>query len=393
MEPMDRAADLPLSGLRIIDLTRVISGPFCTMLLADLGADVIKVEAPDGDPVRTQGAGREGLSWYFAGFNRNKRSIVLDLKTPEGREHLERLIAGGDALIDNFRPGVLDRLGFGQERLAQLRPGLVTCSVTGFGAGGPYRDRPAFDFIAQAMSGFMSATGERDGSPLRTGLPISDLVAGLYGALGVTAALMRAARHGAGEHVDVSLTNSTISLLAYFASTYFATGEVLPRTGNDHPISAPYGLFRTRDGEIAIAPSDNSFFARLADAIGMPELKDDPDFVDNPHRVRNRGRLNARVQGKLLERDSADWIATLNAAGVPCGPVHDMRGVFTDPQVQSQEMAIDIDHPGRGTVRVLGFPIKFANSPCQVRRPAPELGQHTADILAELAQEGDERRA
>ena len=388
---MTPPSDLPLSNFRVIDLTRVLSGPFCTMLLADLGADVIKVEAPEGDPIRVQGAGREGLSWYFAGFNRNKRSVVADLKTPEGRALLERLIAGADALIDNFRPGVLARLGFDQKKLDELRPGLVTCSITGFGANGPYRDRPAFDFIAQAMSGFMSVTGCADGPPLRTGIPISDLVAGLYGALGVTAALLRQSQRGEGEHVDVSLTNSMVSLLAYVASTYFATGEVLPRNGNDHPISAPYGLFRTRDGEIAIAPSDDTFFARLVDALGLSELKHDPDFANNPLRVRHRGRLNALVQAKLLEQDSAHWISSLNAAGVPCGPVYGVDGVFADPQIRSQEMSIEIEHPGRGDVRMLGFPIKLRNSPCMVRRPAPELGEHTREVLTELGLQSSRR--
>ena len=376
--------DQPLAGFRIIDLTRVLSGPFCTMLLADLGADVIKVEAPDGDPVRGQGAGREGLSWYFASFNRNKRSIVLDLKTPEGRAVLERLIAGADALVDNFRPGVLARLGFGEARLEALRPGLVTGAITGFGATGPYRDRPAFDFIAQAMSGFMSVNGRPDDPPLRTGLPISDLVAGLYGALGVTAALLRRERTGRGERVDVSLTNAMISLLAYIASHHFATGEVLPRTGNDHPIAAPYGLFRTKDGEIAIAPSDDAFFARLMDALGLDEARRDPDFASNPLRVLNRARLNALVEEKLAAQDSAHWVARLNEAGVPCGPVHGVDGVFADPQVREQEMAIDIAHPGHGTVRMLGPAIKFADAPFAVRHPAPDLGQQTAEVLAEI---------
>lgn len=376
---------MPLTGLRIIDLTRVISGPFCTMLLADLGADVIKIEPPeDGDPIRTQGSGRDGLSWYFAAFNRNKRSVTLDLKTEDGRLALEKLIAGADALIDNFRPGVLARLGFDADRLQAIRPGLVTCSVTGFGPDGPYRDRPAFDFIAQAMSGFMSVNGRPGDPPLRTGLPISDLVSGIYGALGVCAALMRRERTGESDHVDVSLTNSMISLLAYVASHYFATGEVLPRTGNDHPIASPYGLFRTRDGQIAIAPSDNTFFGRLMDALDLSALKADADFADNQLRVRHRARLNALVEGKLGEQDSAHWIALLNAAGVPCGPVYDMDGVFSDPQVLAQDMVLDVPHGAHGSVRMLGFPIKFAGAPCTVRRPAPGFGEHTAELLGEL---------
>jgi len=382
----------PLAGFRVVDLTRVLSGPFCTMLLGDLGADVIKVEAPEGDTLRTQGAGRNGLSWYYAAFNRNKRSIVIDLKTPEGREALEKLIASSDALIENFRPGVLERLGFTKQRLDELNPSLVVCSISGFGTEGPYRDRPAFDFIAQAMSGFMSANGQPGDPPLRSGLPISDLVGGLYGALSTTAALLGRERSGRGERVDVSLTNSMISLLAYMASHYFATGEVLPRTGNDHPISSPYGLFRTRDGEIAIAPPDNTFFLRLADALGLPELKSDPDFADSPLRVKHRARLTTLVEGKLMQQDSAYWVAALNAAGVPCGRVNDMEGVFADPQVQHQEMTIDIEHPGFGMVRTVGFPMKFSEGACAVRHPAPRLGEHGEELLQEAERILAERR-
>ncbi len=381
---MNAAPRQPLSGFRIVDLTRVLSGPFCTMILGDLGADVIKVEAAEGDSVRTQGAARDGLSWYFAGFNRNKRSIVLDLKSRDGKLALEALLKDADALVENFRPGVMDRLGLSEARLQQLRPGLVTASITGFGASGPYKDRPAFDFIAQAMSGFMSTNGRTDDPPLRTGPPISDLVAGIYCALGVTAALLGRERHGGSEHVDVSMTSGMVSLLAYLASNYFVTGEVPARTGNDHPIAAPYGLFRTKDDPIAVAPNDDVFFGRLMDALGLPHLKSDPDFASNPLRVKNRARLNALVEAVLAGETSAHWIKLINAAGIPCGPVHTLASVFEDPQIQSQEMAIDVPHPGHGVVRMLGFPIKLANAPCQVRYPAPDLGQHTAEVLGEV---------
>ena len=377
----------PLAGYRVIDLSRVLSGPFLTQILGDLGADVIKVEADVGDTVRNQGDQVDGFSWYFAGFNRNKRSIVLDLKTPEGKAALEALIRTGDVLVDNFRPGVLARLGFGPERLEELRPGLITCAVTGFGADGPYRDRPAFDFIAQAMSGFMSSNGREDDPPLRSGLPISDLVTGMYGALGVTAALLRRERSpnaSAGEHVDVSLTNSMISLLAYLASNYFASGRVTPRSGNDHPIAAPYGLFETADDPIAVAPNDDAFFGRLMDALDLPAMKSDPDFASNHLRVANRERLNRAVLDRLATAGAAHWIEKLNAAGVPCSRVNDVAGVFADPQVQSQEMALEIEHPAHGPMTVLGFPMKFREAPCEVRTHPPDLGEHTDEILAEL---------
>ncbi len=277
------------------------------------------------------------------------------------------------------------RLGLGQERLEELRPGLITCAVTGFGADGPYRDRPAFDFIAQAMSGFMSSNGRETDPPLRSGLPISDLVTGIYGALGVTAALLRRERNpGAGEHVDVSLTNSMISLLAYLASNYFASGRVTPRSGNDHPIAAPYGLFETADDPIAVAPNDDVFFGRLMDALDLPAMKSDPDFASNHLRVANRERLNRAVLDRLATAGAAHWIEKLNAAGVPCSRVNDVAGVFADPQVQSQEMALEIDHPAHGAMTVLGFPMKFREAPCQVRTHPPDLGEHTDEILAEL---------
>lgn len=384
MTDQTSAPALPLSGYRIIDLTRVLSGPFMTQILGDLGADVIKVEAPAGDTVRRQGDGKNGYSWYFANFNRNKRSIVLDLKTTEGKAALEALIASADGLAENFRPGVMDRLGFGAERLAELRPGLVTCSVTGFGSDGPYKGRPAFDFIAQAMSGFMSANGRETDPPLRSGLPISDLVTGMYGALGMTAALLRRERGGGGEHLDVSLTNSMISLLAYLASNYFATGKVTPRSGNDHPIAAPYGLFETADHPIAVAPNDDVFFGRLMDALDLGHLKAEPEFASNHLRVANRDRLNAYVLAKLATAGAAHWVETLNEAGVPCCRVNDVAGVFDDPQVQSQNMAMNIAHPKHGDMTVLGFPMKFREAPCLVRTHPPDLGEHTDDLLAEI---------
>lgn len=375
---------MPLTGLTVLDLTRVLSGPFCTALLGDLGADVIKLEAPEGDSVRGQGAARDGLSWYFANFNRNKRAIRLDLRRPEGREVLARLIARADVLVENFRPGVLARMGFDAARLAALRPSLVTCSINGFGSTGPYRDRPAFDFIAQALSGFMSVNGGPDDPPLRSGVPISDLVAGLYAAIAILAAVQHARATGQGQAAEVSLTNGMVSMLAYVATNWFATGRVPPRSGNDHPIAAPYGLFPTRDGELALAPADDAFFRRLADALGMPALKTDPLYATQAARVANRARINAIVGGVLAQQDTAHWVAVLNEAGVPCGPVHGVPEVFADPQVQAQEMAIDVPHPGHGLVRMLGFPIKLAATPCQVRRPAPGLGEHTDEILSAL---------
>jgi crotonobetainyl-CoA:carnitine CoA-transferase CaiB-like acyl-CoA transferase len=380
-----------LSGLRVVDLTRILAGPFCSMLLADMGAEVIKIETPGGgDPVRRQGVIHEGLSWYFAGFNRNKRSITLNLRQPEGRAVLEKLIAGSDVLVENFRPGVLPAMGFGQAWLNALNPALVYCNLTGFGTSGPYRDRPSFDFVAQAMSGFMSVTGEPDGAPMRAGPPIADLVAGLYGALGICAALVRRGRTGHGETVGASLNNGMISMLGFLAANYFATGEPPLRTGNDHAIVAPYGLFRTKDGAVALAPSQEQSYQRLVDALGMPELRDEPRFRTNELRVENRRAINAAIEERLESGTSDHWIEKLNAAGVPCDRVMSLPEVFADPQTIDQEMVVRADHPGHGEVSMLGFPIKFTEAPCRLRHPAPDLGADTDKVLRELGYSPEE---
>src|SRR5437763_9544124 len=376
---------VPLSGIRVVDLTRILAGPFCTMILADMGAEVVKVETPgQGDPLRTQGAMRDGLSWYFAGFNRNKRSLSLNLRSEEGRAVLARLIARSDVLVENYRPGVLAQMGFDEARLRALKADLVYCNISGFGTTGPYRDRPSFDFIAQAMSGFMAVTGMPDGPPLRAGPPLADLVAGLHGALGICAALVRRGHTGHGDTVGASLNNGLVSLLSFLAANCLATGEEPVRTGNDHAIVAPYGMFRTRDGEVALAPSQEQSYQRLIDALGLAALRADPRFATNDLRVWNRAAINAAIEARLMTETTEHWIETLNAAGVPCGRVMGLAEIFADPQTIDQEMVLSQDHPGHGTVRMLGFPIKFAEAPCTLRRPTPEVGADTDAVLQEL---------
>jgi len=382
---------LPLSGIRVVDLTRILAGPFCTMLLADMGAEVIKIETSgQGDPLRGQGVIRDGLSWYFAAFNRNKKSVTLNLRAEEGRAALARLIETSDVLVENYRPGVLAAMGFDDARLRALNPGLVTCSLSGFGDSGPYRDRPSFDFIAQAMSGFMSVTGTAGGPPLRAGPPIADLVAGLYGAIGVCASLVRKGRTGAGDRVGASLNSGMISLLAFLAANFFATGEEPGRTGNDHAIVCPYGMFRTKDGEVALAPSQEQSYQRLVDALEMPELREDPRFATNDLRVKHRAAMNAAVEVRLATGTTAHWIDVLNAAGVPCGRVMGLAEVFADPQVIEQGMVLTQHHPGYGDVKMLGFPLKFAAAPCELRRPAPEIGADTDAVLRDIGYSADE---
>jgi crotonobetainyl-CoA:carnitine CoA-transferase CaiB-like acyl-CoA transferase len=377
---------VPLSGIRVIDLTRILAGPFCTQLLADLGAEVIKVEPPGrGDPVRAHGAIKDGLSWYFAQFNRNKKSITLDLYADAGKAVLADLVRGADVLVENYRPGVLASMGFDAARLQELNPRLIVGSVNGYGSTGPYALRPAFDFIAQAMSGFMSVTGA-PGQPMRAGPPIADLVAGLYAALGIVAALLArgTAAPGRGQQVEASLTGGLISMLAYFSAQHFATGQVPERTGNDHPVVYPYGLFHAADGEVAIAPSTQVHVRRLLEALDLAPLLDDPDFADNAARVRNRERLRELIERRIQDATVDVWIERLNRAGVPCGRVMDLRDVFTDPQVLAQEMVLEVEQPGYGPVRMTGFPIKLDGTPARIRRPAPALGQHTEAVLRDL---------
>jgi CoA:oxalate CoA-transferase len=377
-------SDLPLTGVRVVDLTRILSGPFCSMILGDLGADVLKIESPgSGDPVRGQGNIVEGLSWYFAGFNRNKRSVALDLRTPEGLAVLERLLARADILTENYRPGVLDEMGLTAQRLAEINPRLIVVSVNGYGSTGPYADRPAFDFIAQAMSGYMATNGTPATGPLRTGPPLTDLIAGLYAALGAVAALRGREAGLPAQRVEASMMMSILSMMAYLSTGALATGRDPIPTGNDHPIVAPYGLFRAADGHIAVAPSTDVFVARFLNEIGLGHLLSDPRFAENTARVQNRAELNRLVDGALEGRTQAHWIEQLNRAGVPCGKVQTVTEALADPQVAAQEMVLEVPHPGHGTVRMTGFPVKFSATPLSVRHPVPDLGAQTDEVLAE----------
>src|SRR5579872_6074215 len=377
--------DLPLAGVRVIDLTRVLSGPFCSMLLADLGANVIKVETPgEGDTIRHQGAGRDGLSWYFANYNRNKRSITLNLRSDEGRDILARMIAKSDVLMDNYRPGVLAAMGLTDERLSELNPRLVRGSITGFGTTGPYRDRPSFDFIAQAMSGFMSVNGTADQPPLRSGPPVSDLIAGLYAALGIVAGLLREGRTGQGGSASVSLTGGLVSFLSFMATDYLATGRLPKRTGNDHPIGSPYGLFRTADGQIAIAPAGEAMYQRLLRALNAEVLRERPEFATNTLRAEHRAAINAEIEVRTTRETSEHWIRVLNDAGVPCSRVMSMDQVFADPQAIDQRAVVTVEHPDHGAVSMLGSALHVDGAPLPVRTPAPRLGEHNAEVLGEL---------
>ena len=376
---------MALSGIRVIDLTRILAGPFCTLMLADMGAEVIKVESEKGgDPVRVQGSIKDGLSWYFAQFNRNKKSIILDLYSEAGKADLARLLETADVLVENYRPGVLAKMGFSPERLRELNPRLIQASVNGYGSTGPYVDRPSFDFIAQAMSGFMSVNGPPDGDPMRGAPPMSDMIAGLYCAFGVVTALQARARTGRGQAVESSLTNGLISMMAYLSAEYFATGNIPKRTGNNHPIVAPYGLFRATDGMVAVAPSNEIFVHRFLEVVGLQHLLEEARFLTNADRMANRDAL-VEIINAVTETQSVDhWIEVINKGGCPCGRVMNLGEVFSDPQVLSQEMVLEVDHPGYGKVKMTGFPVKLSETPPKLHRPAPRLGEHTDEVLGAL---------
>ena len=382
---------MPLSGIVVVDLSRIIAGPFCTALLGDMGAEVIKIETPGkGDPLREQGAIVNGLSWYYALFNRNKKSVCLNTRDPKGKAVLSRLLEQADVVVENFRPGVMEKMGFGPDRLKEINPDLIQASVTGFGSDGPYSKRPAFDFIAQAMSGLMSLSGEPQGNPVRDPLPITDLIAGLYSAFGIVCSLVGRRKGGGGEKVEVAMMDGIISFFAYMSANYLATGQLPQRTGNDHPIVSPYGVFRTSDGEVAMAPSNDGVYQKLLAALGLENLNDDPRFATNDLRMKHRSEINALIEEVTATKTKSHWVKVLNDNGVPCGVIQNLKEVFNDPQVLHQKMVMDVEQPGYGTIKMTGFPVKLENRPCQVHTPAPELGQHTLEVLSRVGYDSQE---
>jgi crotonobetainyl-CoA:carnitine CoA-transferase CaiB-like acyl-CoA transferase len=351
------------------------------MLLGDMGADVIKVERPEGDDMRRVPPFVHGESAPFMLFNRNKRSVVLDLKHADSRQACARLAASADVFLENFRPGVAARLGLDHATLGPANPRLIYCSISGFGQTGPYRERGGFDLITQAMSGLMSITGEEDGPPLRIPVPISDLCAGMFAAIGILSALAARERTGRGQAVDLSLFEAAISMGVYEAASYFATGVVPARLGQGHRGSAPYQAFRTKDGWLTVGAASQNLWERLCGILGDEGLARDPRFLDNASRVHNRAELAEILQTRLERESTAHWLRAFEAAGMPAGPVLTYDQVFADPQTLHRQMVVDVDHPTAGATRVLGVPMKLSATPGQVRRPAPTLGQHTAEIL------------
>jgi crotonobetainyl-CoA:carnitine CoA-transferase CaiB-like acyl-CoA transferase len=373
-----------LAGVRVLDLTRVLAGPYCTMFLGDLGAELVKVEQPGvGDDTRGWGPPFiGGESAYFLCVNRNKKSVTIDLKSEEGVELLRRLAQSADVLIENFRPGTMERLGLGEKDLRPLNPRLIYASLSGFGADGPMSDWPGYDLIVQAWGGLMSITGMPEGEPTKVGVAIIDLVAGLMLGKAIVAALFAREKIGIGQKVDTSLLEAEVASLINAGSNYLVDGKVPQRWGNAHPSIVPYQSFKTSDGHLVIGVASEGIWRRFCQALGRPELADDARFAKNSDRVENRTELIRILSEIFLTRGNDTWLKLLNEAEVPCAPVQTIDKVFSAAQVLQREMLVEVEHPTAGTVRMAGIPVKFTATPASVRLPPPLLGQHTEEILA-----------
>jgi crotonobetainyl-CoA:carnitine CoA-transferase CaiB-like acyl-CoA transferase len=379
----------PLSGIRVIDVSQVLAGPFCTMLLGDMGADVIKVEAPGtGDPSRRMDPlTPSGESGAFLAVNRNKRGVALDLKDGEAREVLLALVAGADVFVENYRPGVARRIGIDYQSLRAVNDRLIYASVSGFGQSGPYAHRAGFDLIAQGMSGIMSVTGNPGSSPVKCGIPVTDLGAGLFAVYGILAALQGRHQTGTGQRVDTSLFEAGLSLAVWEATEHFYTGRVTQPTGSAHRLSAPYQAFRARDGYITVAADSERHWPVFCRALGLEGLIDDPRFHSNEVRLQNLADLVPLIEARTVTHDSAHWLEEFERLGIASGPINSIPEALSDPQTLERGMVVELDHPRAGRIRALGPPVKLSATPAAVERAAPILGQHTEEVLAELGME------
>lgn len=383
-----------LAGLRVVDLTRVLAGPYCTQLLGDLGADVIKIERPvTGDDTRKFAPpflkGSDGSdtteSAYFMSANRNKRSVALDISKPEGQRIVRQLVLEADAVVENFKTGNLARYGLGYDDFKDVHSRLVYCSITGFGQTGPYAERPGYDFLVQAMGGIMSLTGEPDGEPQKVGVPIADIMSGMFAAVSVCAALRHAALTGQGQYIDIGMLDTQVAWLVNAGMNYLYAGE-LGRLGNAHPNIVPYQVFKTADGYIVVAIGNDTQFRRFCEMVDRIDLAEDSRFATNHDRVRNREACIAALRPIFESRKMADWLGALEAAGIGCGPINNLDQVFADPHVQARGMVEDVPHPaiGGGPAKLIASPLRLSETPVQVRHAPPLLGQHTDEVLSEV---------
>src|SRR5215831_17850024 len=361
---------LALEGMRVLEITQVMSGPFCGLLLADMGADVIKVEKPQGDDSRRMVPPTlKGESAPFMAINRNKRGISIDLKTDEGREVFRQLAARADVLVENFRPGTMDGLGLGYDELSTHHPELIYCSISGFGQTGPYRDRGGFDLVAQAMSGMISITGNPGEPPVKVGVPIADLNAGIYACYAILAAYIHRLKTGQGQRIDTSLLEASLAYTFWESAIFFATGDNPPPMGSAHRLSAPYQVFKAADGHFALGAANQANWHKLCEAIGRPDLLEDERFTTNGDRTTNQRELSAVLEDVFAAGPVEYWMAALGHAGVPAGPVYSIGQVYSDPQVLARDMSVEIEHPAAGSTRVIGVPVKLSATPGQIRRP------------------------
>lgn len=380
----------PLAGVVVVDLTRVLAGPYCTMVLADLGARVIKVELPVlGDDARHAGPfieqeGESPLSGYFFSVNRNKESIALDLKSPEDREIFEALVEEADVLVENFSPGTMHKLGYDWDTVHERWPALVMASISGFGQTGPYRELPAYDMVVQAMGGIMSLTGDEGGQPTRVGVSIGDIAAGMFGVMGIQAALIERHRTEKGKHVDVSMLDAQVALLENALVRYQVEGRVPGPIGSRHPSITPFGVFKGKDAHFVLAAGRDAKFAVLCEQLGRPDLVQDPRYATNPLRCENHVALKAEIEQALSEKTAAQWMTSLKKAGVPCGPLYDVAQLMQDPQIAARKMLVEFPLSSGTTLRTAGNPIKFAEEPQATYRPAPALDEHRQLLLKEI---------
>ena len=373
----------PLEGVRVIDLTRILAGPYCTMMLGDMGAEVIKIEHPQGGD-DTRGWGPpflNGVSTYFISINRNKKSLTLNLKDERGKDLLRDLIRKGDVVVENFRPGTLDKLGFSWEEIHRINPAVIFASLSGFGQTGPRKNEPGFDVVIQGEGGIMSITGEPDGPPSKFGASIGDITAGMLAAQGVLLSLYHREKTGVGQMVDVGMLDGQVALLTYHANNYFGTGKLPPRRGNKHPSITPYETYKCKDGYFNLGVGNDSLWRRFCDAMGLVHIKEDPKFAINKDRVDNRLELQEILDPFFAEKTVGETIETLRGAGIPCGPINNLEQVLNEPQILAREMVVDIDVPIAGPTKVTGVPIKLSETPGAVRTPPPTLGQHTEEVL------------
>lgn len=383
----------PLEDLRVLDISRALAGPYCTMMFADFGADVIKVELPHrGDESRSWGPpfvgepyeSYPGESAYFMGINRNKRGLTVDLKSSAGQEIIRRLVTVSDVLVENFRTGTLDKLGLGYEDLRALNSRLIYCSISGYGRTGPYAERPGYDFVIQAEGGIMGLTGPVEGPPYRVGISIIDITTGMFASSAILAALRAREFTGEGQLVDISLLDTSVALLSNVASNYLVGGVEPSRMGNAHFNIAPYEVFRARDRWFTLGAANPKQWEMLCEVIGKPELKDHPLFVTNHHRVANRAALAKILNEAFAHKDADEWLVKLQEAGIPSGPINNIQDVFNHPQAQVRNLKVEIEHPTAGLVGFPGFPYKLSQTPAELHRPPPMLGEHTEEVLREL---------